>query len=615
MINKNNISLLENRMSKQENIRNFSIIAHIDHGKSTLADRILEKTQSIATRDMEEQILDNMDIERERGITIKARAVKLNYKANDGKTYEFNLIDTPGHVDFNYEVSRSLSACEGALLVVDATQGIEAQTLANTYLALDENLEIIPVINKIDLPSADVDGVRKEIEDIIGIPAENCPAVSAKTGLNIEDVLEKIVTDIPAPVGDENAPLKCLIFDSYYDSYRGVVIYVRVGEGKVREGTKIKMMNTGAVFDTVEVGYMSAFGLVPAKELSAGEVGYITASIKNVQDTRVGDTVTDDENPTDTPYPGFRSAQPMVFAGIYPADGAKYPDLRDALEKLQLNDAALTFEPETSIALGFGFRCGFLGLLHMEIIAERLEREFNLDLVTTAPSVIYKITLKTGEVIYIDNPANYPDPDRIAKAEEPVVKASIIVPTEYVGGIMELCRDRRGDYKNMTYIDNTRAELHYTLPLNEIIYDFFDALKSRSKGYASLDYELDGYNESKLVKLEILLNGDIVDALSFIVHADKAYSRGRKIVESLRDNIPRQLFEIPVQAAIGGRVIARETVRAMRKDVLAKCYGGDITRKKKLLEKQKEGKKKMRKLGSVEVPPETFMAVLKLDDE
>lgn len=615
MINKNNISLLENRMSKQENIRNFSIIAHIDHGKSTLADRILEKTQSIATRDMEEQILDNMDIERERGITIKARAVKLNYKANDGKTYEFNLIDTPGHVDFNYEVSRSLSACEGALLVVDATQGIEAQTLANTYLALDENLEIIPVINKIDLPSADVDGVRKEIEDIIGIPAENCPAVSAKTGLNIEDVLEKIVTDIPAPVGDENAPLKCLIFDSYYDSYRGVVIYVRVGEGKVREGTKIKMMNTGAVFDTVEVGYMSAFGLVPAKELSAGEVGYITASIKNVQDTRVGDTVTDDENPTSTPYPGFRSAQPMVFAGIYPADGAKYPDLRDALEKLQLNDAALTFEPETSIALGFGFRCGFLGLLHMEIIAERLEREFNLDLVTTAPSVIYKITLKTGEVIYIDNPANYPDPDRIAKAEEPVVKASIIVPTEYVGGIMELCRDRRGDYKNMTYIDNTRAELHYTLPLNEIIYDFFDALKSRSKGYASLDYELDGYNESKLVKLEILLNGDIVDALSFIVHADKAYSRGRKIVESLRDNIPRQLFEIPVQAAIGGRVIARETVRAMRKDVLAKCYGGDITRKKKLLEKQKEGKKKMRKLGSVEVPPETFMAVLKLDDE
>ena len=615
MINKNNISLLENRMSKQENIRNFSIIAHIDHGKSTLADRILEKTQSIATRDMEEQILDNMDIERERGITIKARAVKLNYKANDGKTYEFNLIDTPGHVDFNYEVSRSLSACEGALLVVDATQGIEAQTLANTYLALDENLEIIPVINKIDLPSADVDGVRKEIEDIIGIPAENCPAVSAKTGLNIEDVLEKIVTDIPAPVGDENAPLKCLIFDSYYDSYRGVVIYVRVGEGKVRESTKIKMMNTGAVFDTVEVGYMSAFGLVPAKELSAGEVGYITASIKNVQDTRVGDTVTDYENPTSTPYPGFRSAQPMVFAGIYPADGAKYPDLRDALEKLQLNDAALTFEPETSIALGFGFRCGFLGLLHMEIIAERLEREFNLDLVTTAPSVIYKITLKTGEVIYIDNPANYPDPDRIAKAEEPVVKASIIVPTEYVGGIMELCRDRRGDYKNMTYIDNTRAELHYTLPLNEIIYDFFDALKSRSKGYASLDYELDGYNESKLVKLEILLNGDIVDALSFIVHADKAYARGRKIVESLRDNIPRQLFEIPVQAAIGGRVIARETVRAMRKDVLAKCYGGDITRKKKLLEKQKEGKKKMRKLGSVEVPPETFMAVLKLDDE
>ncbi|MGN1096032.1 MAG: translation elongation factor 4 [Eubacteriales bacterium] len=602
-------------MTRQEKIRNFSIIAHIDHGKSTLADRILEKTESIATRDMEEQILDNMDIERERGITIKARAVKLNYKAKDGETYEFNLIDTPGHVDFNYEVSRSLSACEGALLVVDATQGIEAQTLANTYLALDENLEIIPVINKIDLPSADIPGVRKEIEDIIGIPAEDCPAVSAKTGLNVEDILEKIVSDIPAPKGDENAPLKCLIFDSYYDSYRGVVIYVRVGDGKVSAGTKIRLMNTGAVFETVEVGYMSAFGLVPAKELCAGEVGYITASIKTVRDTRVGDTVTDDLCPTSEPYPGFRSAQPMVFAGIYPADGAKYPDLRDALEKLQLNDAALTFEPETSIALGFGFRCGFLGLLHMEIIAERLEREFNLDLVTTAPSVIYKITLRSGETVYIDNPANYPDPDMISKAEEPVVKASIIVPTEYVGGIMELCRDRRGDYKNMTYIDSARAELHYTLPLNEIIYDFFDALKSRSKGYASLDYELDGYAESKLVKLDVLLNGDIVDALSFIVHADKAYSRGRKIVEALRDNIPRQLFEVPVQAAIGGRVIARETVRAMRKDVLAKCYGGDITRKKKLLEKQKEGKKRMRKLGSVEVPPETFMAVLKLDDE
>ncbi len=602
-------------MTKQEKIRNFSIIAHIDHGKSTLADRILEKTQSISTREMEDQILDNMDIERERGITIKARAVKLNYKAKDGETYEFNLIDTPGHVDFNYEVSRSLSACEGALLVVDATQGIEAQTLANTYLALDEDLEIIPVINKIDLPSADIEGVRKEIEDVIGIPADDCPAVSAKTGLNIEDVLEKIVTDIPAPHGDADAPLKALIFDSYYDSYRGVVIYVRVGHGKVKAGTKIRLMNTGAVFETVEVGYMSAFGLVPASELSAGEVGYITASIKSVADTRVGDTVTDAENPTAEPFPGFHAAQPMVYAGIYPADGAKYPDLRDALEKLRLNDAALTFEPETSIALGFGFRCGFLGLLHMEIIAERLEREFNLDLVTTAPSVIYKITLKNGEVLYIDNPANYPEPDKIGIAEEPVVKASIIVPTDYVGGIMELCRDRRGDYKDMKYLDNTRAELHYILPLNEIIYDFFDALKSRSKGYASLDYELAGYLESKLVKLEVLLNGEVVDALSFIVHADKAYSRGRKIVEKLRDNIPRQLFEVPVQAAIGGRVIARETVRAMRKDVLAKCYGGDITRKKKLLEKQKEGKKRMRKLGSVEVPPETFMAVLKLDEE
>jgi len=602
-------------MNRQEKIRNFSIIAHIDHGKSTLADRILEKTQSIATRDMEEQILDNMDIERERGITIKARAVKLNYKANDGETYEFNLIDTPGHVDFNYEVSRSLGACEGALLVVDATQGIEAQTLANTYLALEQNLEIIPVVNKIDLPSANIEGVRKEIEDVIGIPAEGCPAVSAKTGLNIEDILEKIVTDIPAPAGDENAPLKCLIFDSYYDSYRGVVIYVRVMDGKLRAGQTIRLMNTGATFETVEVGYMSAFGLMPAEEISAGEVGYITASIKSVADTQVGDTVTDDDNPAAEAFPGFHAAQPMVYAGIYPADGAKYPDLRDALEKLRLNDAALTFEPETSVALGFGFRCGFLGLLHMEIIAERLEREFNLDLVTTAPSVIYKLTMRSGEVIYIDNPANYPDPEQIAKAEEPVVKASIIVPTDYVGGIMELCRDRRGDYKNMTYIDGSRVELHYILPLNEIIYDFFDALKSRSRGYASLDYEFDGYLESKLVKLEVLLNGEVVDALSFIVHSEKAYSRGRKIVEKLRDNIPRQLFEVPVQAAIGGRVIARETVRAMRKDVLAKCYGGDITRKKKLLEKQKEGKKRMRKLGSVEVPPETFMAVLKLDEE
>ena len=602
-------------MANQQKIRNFSIIAHIDHGKSTLADRILEKTDSVSSREMEEQLLDNMDIERERGITIKARAVKLNYKAKNGEVYEFNLIDTPGHVDFNYEVSRSLSACEGALLVIDATQGIEAQTLANTYLALDENLEIIPVINKIDLPSADIEGTRKDVEDIIGIPAEGCPAVSAKTGLNIEDVLERIVTDIPCPKGNPDAPLKALIFDSYYDSYLGVVINVRIRDGIVKPGTKIRLMHTGAVFDVVEVGYMSAFGLVPSDELSAGEVGYITASIKTVKDTRVGDTVTDDNNPTAEALPGFRAAQPMVFAGIYPADGAKYPDHRDAIEKLQLNDAALTFEPETSIALGFGFRCGFLGLLHMEIIAERLEREFNLDLVTTAPSVVYKITMKNGEVRYIDNPTNYPGPDEIAVSEEPIVKASIIVPTDYVGGIMELCKERRGEFIDMKYLDSTRVELHYILPLNEIIYDFFDALKSRSKGYASLDYEMSGYHESELDKLDILLNGEIVDALSFIVHKDKAYARGRKITETLKDNIPRQLFEVPIQAAIGGRVIARETVKAMRKDVLAKCYGGDITRKKKLLEKQKEGKKKMRKLGSVEVPPETFMAVLKFDDD
>ena len=602
-------------MANQKNIRNFSIIAHIDHGKSTLADRLLEKTQSVSSREMEEQLLDNMDIERERGITIKARAVKMNYHAKNGEDYEFNLIDTPGHVDFNYEVSRSLAACEGALLIVDATQGIEAQTLANTYLALENDLEIIPVINKIDLPSADIEGTRNEIEDVIGIPAEDCPAVSAKTGQNIEDVLEKIVTDIPAPKGDPEAPLKCLIFDSYYDSYRGVVVNVRVADGKVRVGTKIKMMNTGAIFDVTEVGYMSAFGLVPAKELAAGEVGYITASIKNVSDTRVGDTVTELENPTAEPFEGFKKAQPMVFAGIYPADGAKYPDLRDALMKLQLNDAALTFEPETSIALGFGFRCGFLGLLHMEIIEERIEREFNLDLVTTAPSVIYRITTKDGVTSYIDNPAVYPSADEISVAEEPIVSASIIVPSEFVGGIMELCKDRRGVFIDMKYIDKTRMELHYTLPLNEIIYDFFDALKSRSKGYASLDYEFKGYAESKLVKLDILLNMEVVDALSFIVHADKAYARGRKIVEALKDNIPRQLFEVPVQAAVGGRVIARETVKAMRKDVLAKCYGGDITRKKKLLEKQKEGKKRMRKLGSVEVPPETFMAVLKLGDD
>ncbi len=602
-------------MQRQDKIRNFSIIAHIDHGKSTLADRLLEATQSVSTREMEEQLLDNMDIERERGITIKARAVKVKYEAKDGNIYDLNLIDTPGHVDFNYEVSRSLRACEGALLVVDATQGIEAQTLANTYLALENDLEIIPVINKIDLPSADIPGVRTEIEEVIGIPAEDCPAVSAKTGLNIGDVLEKIVTDIPAPEGDEDAPLKALIFDSYYDSYRGVVVYVRILDGTVREGTKIRMMNTGAEFDVVEVGYMSAFGLAPAKQISAGEVGYITASIKSVADTRVGDTVTDAENPTDEAFPGFKEALPMVYAGIYPADGARYPDLRDALEKLQLNDAALTFEPETSIALGFGFRCGFLGLLHMEIIAERLEREFNLDLVTTAPSVIYKVTYKNGDVKYIDNPANYPTPDEIQTAEEPVVRGNIITPTDYMGGIMELCKERRGIFIDMKYLDKTRVELHYILPLNEIVYDFFDALKSRSKGYASLDYEFDGYRESKLVKLEILLNLEVVDALSFIVHSDKAYARGRKIAESLKENIPRQLFEVPIQASVGGRVIARETVKAMRKDVLAKCYGGDITRKKKLLEKQKEGKKKMRKLGSVEVPPETFMAVLKLDDE
>ena len=602
-------------MQRQDKIRNFSIIAHIDHGKSTLADRLLEATQSVSSREMEEQLLDNMDIERERGITIKARAVKVKYEAEDGNIYDLNLIDTPGHVDFNYEVSRSLRACEGALLVVDATQGIEAQTLANTYLALENDLEILPVINKIDLPSADIAGVRTEIEEVIGIPAEDCPAVSAKTGLNIRDVLEKIVTDIPAPSGDEDAPLKALIFDSYYDSYRGVVVYVRVLDGDVHAGEKIRMMNTGAEFEVVEVGYMSAFGLVPAEKIAAGEVGYITASIKSVADTRVGDTVTDADNPTDKAFPGFKEALPMVYAGIYPADGARYPDLRDALEKLQLNDAALTFEPETSIALGFGFRCGFLGLLHMEIIAERLEREFNLDLVTTAPSVIYKVTYKNGEVKYIDNPANYPTPDEIATAEEPVVRGNIITPTDYMGGIMELCKERRGIFLDMKYLDKTRVELHYILPLNEIVYDFFDALKSRSKGYASLDYEFDGYKESKLVKLEILLNLEVVDALSFIVHADKAYARGRKIAEALKDNIPRQLFEIPIQAAVGGRVIARETVKAMRKDVLAKCYGGDITRKKKLLEKQKEGKKKMRKLGSVEVPPETFMAVLKLDDE
>ena len=600
---------------RQKKIRNFSIIAHIDHGKSTLADRILEYTRTVAKRDMEEQLLDNMDLERERGITIKARAVKLDYSAPDGNVYMLNLIDTPGHVDFNYEVSRSLNACEGALLIVDATQGVEAQTLANAYLAIENNLEIVPVINKIDLPSADVDKVRAEIEDIIGIPAEGCPAVSAKAGINIDKVLDSIIADIPCPDGDESAPLRALIFDSYYDSYLGVVVNIRVMEGSLKVGDRIRLMSNGAEFDVVEVGYMEPFGLNKCDMLSAGDVGYLTASIKSVGDTRVGDTVTLAENPAGEPLPGFKEVRPMVYAGIYPADGAHYGDLRDALEKLQLNDAALVFEPETSIALGFGFRCGFLGLLHMEIIEERLEREFNLDLITTAPSVIYKIDKKNGETVYIDNPSNYPSPDEIETAYEPVVKASIITPPDYVGGLMELCQERRGEFINMTYIDTDRAELHYRLPLNEIIYDFFDALKSRSKGYASLDYEFAEYVPSKLVKLDFLLNGDMVDALSFIVHEEKAYARARKIAERLKDNIPRQLFEVPIQAAIGGKIIARETVKAMRKDVLAKCYGGDITRKKKLLEKQKEGKKKMRQLGSVEISPEAFMAVLKLDDE
>ena len=574
---------------RMKKIRNFSIIAHIDHGKSTLADRILEATQAVSKREMEEQILDNMDLEKERGITIKARAVKLDYTAPDGQDYVFNLIDTPGHVDFNYEVSRSLNACDGALLVVDATQGIEAQTLANAYLAVDAGLEIVPVINKIDLPSADIDRVRSEIEDEIGIPADECPAVSAKTGLNIEQVLDAVVRDIPSPVGDENAPLKCLIFDSYYDSYLGVVVNIRVIDGKLSAGDRIRLMSNGREFDVVEVGTMEAFGLCKTECLRAGEVGYITASIKNIGDTRVGDTVTLASNPAKEALPGFKSVQPMVFAGIYPADGAKYPDLRDALEKLQLNDAALTFEPETSIALGFGFRCGFLGLLHMEIIEERLEREFNLDLITTAPGVIYEVTLTDGEEITIDNPSNFPTPDKISEAREPIVKANIITPTEFVGGLMDLCQDRRGVFIDMKYLDSTRVELHYELPLNEIIYDFFDALKSRSRGYASLDYELKGYVPSKLVKLDFMLNGEQVDALSFIVHEEKAYGRARKIAERLKDNIPRQLFEVPIQAAIGSKIIARETVKAMRKDVLAKCYGGDITRKKKLLEKQKEG--------------------------
>ncbi|MBQ9692232.1 MAG: translation elongation factor 4 [Clostridia bacterium] len=600
---------------RQSHIRNFSIIAHIDHGKTTLADRLLEATEAVTKREMEEQLLDNMDLERERGITIKARAVRMLYKHTDGQDYILNLIDTPGHVDFNYEVSRSLNACEGALLIVDATQGVEAQTLANAYLAIDADLEVVPVVNKMDLPSADLERARNEVEEIIGIPAEGCPAVSAKTGLNIPDVLAAVVEQIPAPSGDENAPLKALIFDSYYDSYLGVVINVKVVDGQVKAGDKIKMMSTGAVFEVTDVGYLEPFGLSSAECVKAGEVGYITASIKTLSETQVGDTVTLADNGATEALPGFKKVNPMVFSGIYPEDGAKYEDLRDALIKLQLNDAALSYEPETSIALGFGFRCGFLGLLHMEIIQERLEREFNLDIITTAPSVIYKIEKTDGSTVYIDNPSNYPTGDEIAKSYEPMVKASIITPTDYIGGIMDLCQERRGVFIDMKYLDTTRTELHYNLPLNEIIYDFFDALKSRSRGYASLDYELLGYFESKLVKLDFLLNGDVVDALSFIVHEEKAYTRARRIAEKLKENIPRALFEIPIQAAIGGKVIARETVKAMRKDVLAKCYGGDITRKKKLLEKQKEGKKKMLKLGSVEVTPEAFMAVLKLDED
>ncbi len=599
--------------TRRDDIRNFSIIAHIDHGKSTLADRILENTETVARRDMEEQLLDNMDIERERGITIKARAVNLRYHAKDGKDYIFNLIDTPGHVDFNYEVSRSLAACEGAVLVVDASQGIEAQTLANTYLALEHDLEIVPVINKIDLPAADPERVAHEIEDVIGIPALDAPRISAKTGLNVEEVLERIVTDIPGPLDTSAEPLRALIFDSYYDSYRGVIVYIRLVDGKVKAGDRIRMMATGAEFTVVEVGHMGATSMIPCGELRSGEVGYLTASIKSVADTRVGDTVTLASAPAAEPLPGYRKVNPMVFSGIYPVDGAKYPDLRDALEKLQLNDAALSYEPETSIALGFGFRCGFLGLLHMEIIQERLEREYNLDLITTAPSVVYKIHLTDGTDLEIDNPTNYPDPSTIASAEEPMVKASIFTPAQYIGNIMELCQERRGTYKDTKYLDTDRVELHYRLPLNEIIYDFFDSLKSRTRGYASFDYELIGYQASKLVKLDILLNGESVDALSFIIHADKAYPRARAMVEKLKEHIPRQMFEIPIQAAIGGKVIARETVKALRKDVLAKCYGGDITRKKKLLEKQKEGKKRMRQFGSVEVPQEAFMAVLKLD--
>ena len=602
-------------MTELSNIRNFSIIAHIDHGKSTLADRLLEQCHAIDQRIRAEQMLDSMDLERERGITIKSSAVTLHYTAADGEKYVLNLIDTPGHVDFNYEVSRSLAACEGAILVVDASQGVEAQTLANTYLAIDAGLEVLPVINKIDLPSARPAEVKSEIEDIIGIPAEDAPEISAKNGINIPAVLEMIVRDVPAPTGERDAPLQALIFDSQYDSYRGVIVYTRIKQGTVKPGMDIKMMATGAVYKVVEVGTMIPGGLNPSDALGAGEVGYITASIKTVADTRVGDTVTGVENPAAQPLPGYRPAQPMVFSGIYPADGAKYQDLRDALEKLKLNDASMSYEPESSIALGFGFRCGFLGLLHMEIIQERLEREYNLDLITTAPNVVYRITKTSGESMYVYTPLDYPDPADIQLAEEPYAKVSLISPQEYVGNIMELCQNRRGEFKDMVYLDASRVELHYEMPLNEIIYDFFDALKSRTRGYGSLDYELIGYRPSRLVKLDILLNGDVVDALSFILFADNAYPRARKICEKLKENIPRAQFEIPVQAAIGGKVIARETIKALRKDVLAKCYGGDITRKKKLLEKQKEGKKRMRTFGTVAVPSEAFMAVLKLDED
>ena len=599
----------------QSKIRNFCIVAHIDHGKSTLADRIIEMTGLLTSREMQAQVLDNMDLERERGITIKAQTVRTVYKAKDGEEYIFNLIDTPGHVDFNYEVSRSLAACDGAILVVDAAQGIEAQTLANVYLALDHDLDVMPVINKIDLPSADPDRVVEEIEDVIGIEAHDAPRISAKTGLNVEEVLEQIVKKIPAPKGDPNAPLQALIFDSVYDSYKGVIIFCRIKEGTVRKGMPIKMMATGAEADVVEVGYFGAGQFIPCDELSAGMVGYITGSIKNVKDTRVGDTVTNRDNPCAEPLPGYKKVQSMVYCGLYPADGAKYPDLRDALEKLQLNDASLQFEPETSIALGFGFRCGFLGLLHLEIIQERLEREYNLDLVTTAPGVIYRVHKTNGEMIELTNPSNLPDPSEIEYMEEPMVSAEIMVTTEFIGSIMDLCQERRGVYEGMEYIEETRAVLRYHLPLNEIIYDFFDALKSRSRGYASFDYEFKGYVQSELVKLDILINKEEVDALSFIVHSASAYERGRRMCEKLKDEIPRHLFEIPIQAAVGGKIIARETVRAMRKDVLAKCYGGDISRKKKLLEKQKEGKKRMRQVGNVEIPQKAFMSVLKLDDK